>query len=288
MQPFEYLMPKFADEEDLITSSDNTLGSGEAHSASKDLDICSLKLIGLHHRFQEMETEEGCDQDWAWLKPDILHDMGAFSIIRRNTGIQGSPRGISLNSEFYAIVSQITHAKITRARSLTGESSDDIFSDERNLHGFDIRYVTISDGFPLSFDRSRNQNEFMEGLFLAFPLNVDDFIGNLPSSDVNPLASYLIADSFFVWPSVVAKKHRLVHISFWTEPALAFTMYYHIHLLRSHGHFGSQDPSEYHVSSEAQSQPPTNTQVAIIDATPNPKSHAHKTLAQSQEACTKY
>nr|GMC82622.1 hypothetical protein Iba_chr04bCG15100 [Ipomoea batatas] len=92
MQPFEYLMPKFADEEDLITSSDNTLGSGEAHSASKDLDICSLKLIGLHHRFQEMETEEGCDQDWAWLKPDILHDMGAFSIIRRNTGIQGSPR----------------------------------------------------------------------------------------------------------------------------------------------------------------------------------------------------
>lgn len=49
-----------------------------------------------------------------------------------------------------------------------------------------------------------------------------------------------------------------------------------------------EDPSEYHVSSEAQSQPPTNTQVAIIDATPNPKSHAHKILAQSQEACTKY
>nr|GMD37684.1 uncharacterized protein LOC107849581 [Ipomoea batatas] len=37
------------------------------------------------------ETEEGCDHDWAWLKPDILHDMGAISIIRRNTGIQGSP-----------------------------------------------------------------------------------------------------------------------------------------------------------------------------------------------------
>nr|GMD39129.1 hypothetical protein Iba_chr09fCG10640 [Ipomoea batatas] len=55
MQPFEYLMPIFADEEDLIASSDNTLGSGEAHGASKDLDICSLKLIGLHHRFQEME-----------------------------------------------------------------------------------------------------------------------------------------------------------------------------------------------------------------------------------------
>nr|GMD22158.1 hypothetical protein Iba_chr08aCG8180 [Ipomoea batatas] len=112
MQPFEYLMPIFADEEDLIASSDNTLGSGEAHGASKDLDICSLKLIGLHHRFQEMETssqisrdgasmfascpaifetEEGCDHDWAWLKPDILHDMGAISIIRRNTGIQGSP-----------------------------------------------------------------------------------------------------------------------------------------------------------------------------------------------------
>nr|GMC91070.1 replication factor A protein 1-like isoform X2 [Ipomoea batatas] len=56
VQPFEYLMPIFADEEDLIASSDNTLGSGEAHGASKDLDICSLKLIGLHHRFQEMEV----------------------------------------------------------------------------------------------------------------------------------------------------------------------------------------------------------------------------------------
>nr|GMC57485.1 hypothetical protein Iba_chr02aCG6190 [Ipomoea batatas]GMC57575.1 hypothetical protein Iba_chr02aCG6990 [Ipomoea batatas] len=59
MQPFEYLMPIFADEEDLIASSDNTLGSGEAHGASKDLDICSLKLIGLHHRFQEMEDNRG-------------------------------------------------------------------------------------------------------------------------------------------------------------------------------------------------------------------------------------
>jgi len=140
------------------------------------------------------------------------------------------------------INTQITHSKITLARSLTGESPDDedIFSDQRNLHGFDIRYVTLSDGFPLSFDRSRNLNEFMEGLLLAFPVIVDDFIGNLLSSDVNPPASYLIADSFFVWPSAVAKKHRLVHISFWTEPALAFTMYYHIHLLRRHGHFDSQ------------------------------------------------
>ncbi|XP_031092061.1 UDP-glycosyltransferase 86A1-like [Ipomoea triloba] len=141
------------------------------------------------------------------------------------------------------INTQITHSKITLARSLTGESPDDedIFSDQRNLHGFDIRYVTLSDGFPLSFDRSRNHNEFMEGLLLAFPVIVDEFIGNLLSSDVNPPVSYLIADSFFVWPSAVAKKHCLVHISFWTEPALAFTMYYHIHLLRRHGHFDSQD-----------------------------------------------
>lgn len=139
------------------------------------------------------------------------------------------------------INTQITHAKIARARSLDGESfDDDIFSGVRNLHGFDIRYVTLSDGFPLSFDRSRNHNEFMEGMFLAFSNNVDDLIGNLRSSNVNPPVSYLIADSFFVWPSAVAKKHRLVNISFWTEPALAFTMYYHKDLLRIHGHFGSQ------------------------------------------------
>ncbi|KAF2321754.1 hypothetical protein GH714_002125 [Hevea brasiliensis] len=47
----------------------------------------------------------------------------------------------------------------------------------------------------------------------------------------------LIADNFFVWPSKIAKKFGLVHVSFWTEPALVFTLYYHLDLLRLNGHF---------------------------------------------------
>ncbi|KAJ8540262.1 hypothetical protein K7X08_030181 [Anisodus acutangulus] len=42
----------------------------------------------------------------------------------------------------------------------------------------------------------------------------------------------------------IAKKYNLVNISFWTEPALAFTSYYHMDLLRINGHFGSQDNRE--------------------------------------------
>lgn len=54
----------------------------------------------------------------------------------------------------------------------------------------------------------------------------------------------LIADTFFVGHSKIARKFRLVCISFWTEAALVFSLYYHMDLLRLHGHFGCQDCRE--------------------------------------------
>ncbi|KAM0949685.1 hypothetical protein DsansV1_C05g0055131 [Dioscorea sansibarensis] len=47
------------------------------------------------------------------------------------------------------------------------------------------------------------------------------------------------ADTFFVWPSTISKKFGIPYILFWTEPALVYSLYYHMHLLRLHGHFGS-------------------------------------------------
>ncbi|XP_059667618.1 UDP-glycosyltransferase 86A1-like isoform X2 [Cornus florida] len=38
---------------------------------------------------------------------------------------------------------------------------------------------------------------------------------------------------------MIAKKYNLVNVSFWTEIALVFTLYYHLHLLKSNGHFAS-------------------------------------------------
>ena len=55
-----------------------------------------------------------------------------------------------------------------------------------------------------------------------------------------PRVCCLIADTFFVWPSMIARRFGLSYVSFWTEPALVFTLYYHLNLLRLNGHFGCQ------------------------------------------------
>lgn len=61
--------------------------------------------------------------------------------------------------------------------------------------------------------------------------------------------SVLVADTFYPWASKIAKKFGLFHASFWTEPALVFSLYYHVHLLREHRHFdcpdARKDPIDY-------------------------------------------
>ena len=51
---------------------------------------------------------------------------------------------------------------------------------------------------------------------------------------------WLIADTYFVWPSKIAKKFGLLYVSIWTEPALVFSLYYHMDLLMINGHFACQ------------------------------------------------
>ncbi|CAN4126323.1 unnamed protein product [Withania somnifera] len=131
-----------------------------------------------------------------------------------------------------------THQQITKAQSLTDEYNP--FSHAQKS-GIDIRYAKISDGFPLSFDRRANPRQFMEGLTHVFQTHVDDFIENLVLSKPIPPISCVIADSFHVWGSMIAKKYNLVNVSFWTEPATVLSVYYHMDLLKSNGHFGRYD-----------------------------------------------
>ena len=135
---------------------------------------------------------------------------------------------------------QSVHHQISKAQ--TGCRRDDIFAKARQS-GLDIHYATVSDGFPLSFDRSLNEDQFVEGLIHVFSAHIDELVGNLVNSETEPPATCLISDTFFVWGSVIARKHNLVHVSFWTEPALVLTLYYHLDLLRQNGHFAS--PGEF-------------------------------------------
>ncbi|KAJ4704933.1 Glycosyltransferase [Melia azedarach] len=134
------------------------------------------------------------------------------------------------------------HQQITKARQPTNaDDGEDIFAEARKSD-LDIRYTTVSDGFPLLFDRSRNHDQFTEGLLHVFSAHADELVGRLVNS--HPEISCLITDTFYVWSSVIANKYNLVSISFWTEPALVLTLYYHLDLLRSHGHFDSADNRE--------------------------------------------
>ncbi|XP_021610013.1 UDP-glycosyltransferase 86A2 [Manihot esculenta] len=108
--------------------------------------------------------------------------------------------------------------------------------------GLDIRYTTISDGLPVGFDRSLNHDQFCAALLHVFSAHAEEKVAEIVASGED--VHCLIADTFFVWPSKVAKKFGLVHVSFWTEPALVFTLYYHMDLLRLNGHFDCPDRRE--------------------------------------------
>ncbi|KAK4396375.1 UDP-glycosyltransferase 86A1 [Sesamum angolense] len=112
----------------------------------------------------------------------------------------------------------------------------DIFAQARSS-GLDINYTTISDGFPIEFDRSADSDTYMESFFSRFPEKVDELVGKIVQSRSSSGSNFfLISDTFSLWPAKIAEKYGLVDVSFWTEPALVFSLYYHLQLLRENGH----------------------------------------------------
>ncbi|KAK4708119.1 hypothetical protein R3W88_029044 [Solanum pinnatisectum] len=178
-----------------------------------------------------------------------------------------------------------THQQIAKAQSL--KDDDNPFSHGQKC-GLDIQYAKISDGFPLSFDWSANASQFVEGLIHVFQAHVDDFIGNLVLSKPNPPISCIIADSFHVWGSTIAEKYNLVNVSFWTEPATVLTVYYHMNLLKSNGHFGCHDKCEDTIRyiTGVQAIEPTDLPSYLQDANPSTVMHrfVFKCLEDAQKA----
>ncbi|KAL9371904.1 hypothetical protein Peur_037044 [Populus x canadensis] len=148
---------------------------------------------------------------------------------------------IKLASQGFTITFINTHAFHHQISKAQPNSESDIFTKVRES-GLDIRYATISDGLPVGFDRSLNHDQYMAALLHVFSAHVDEVVGQIVKSDDS--VRCLIADTFFVWPSKIAKKFGLLYVSFWTEPALVFSLYYHMDLLRINGHFGCQDCRE--------------------------------------------
>ncbi|KAM3189163.1 hypothetical protein ACQJBY_067847 [Aegilops geniculata] len=91
----------------------------------------------------------------------------------------------------------------------------------------------------VGFDQSLHHNEFMGSLLHALSGHVEELLGRIV---VDPAATCLVADTFFVWPVTLARKK--LGIAYVTEPALIFNLYYHVHLLSKNGHFGCNEPRQ--------------------------------------------
>ena len=130
----------------------------------------------------------------------------------------------------------IHHQTSKAHKNNNNNNANNIFTGVRNS-GLDIRYEIISDGLPITFDRSLNHDQFMASLLHVISAHVEELVKKLMSSDYP--VTCIIADTFFVWPSTISKKFGIPYILFWTEPALVYSLYYHMHLLRLHGHFES-------------------------------------------------
>lgn len=107
-------------------------------------------------------------------------------------------------------------------------------TEDHQHQELDVRYELVSDGFPVGFDRSLNHDQFMEGVLHVLPAHVEELLRRVV---VDAATTCLVVDTFFVWPATLARKLGVPYVSFWTEPALIFNLYYHMDLLTKHGHF---------------------------------------------------
>jgi len=125
------------------------------------------------------------------------------------------------------------HAQITKAHS----------KDSQVQPGLDIRSAQISDGLSLDFDRSARFYDFLRSLEINMGGELEQLIHNL--NKTGPPISCVIADTSLFCTLDVTKKFGIPWISFWSQPTVVYSIYYHAHLLEAHGH------SHYKGSSDA-------------------------------------
>ncbi|XP_010686252.2 UDP-glycosyltransferase 86A1 [Beta vulgaris subsp. vulgaris] len=130
------------------------------------------------------------------------------------------------------------HHQITSSNASAFDGGEDIFVEaRRGSTGLDIEYMTITDGLPLEFDRSLNHDQWVGANIYCLQAHLEVAVCKIVTSRPS-IRCCLVADSYFVWASKLASKFGLVHVSFWTEPAVVLDIYFHRHLLKENGHIG--------------------------------------------------
>ncbi|KAL0387968.1 UNVERIFIED_CONTAM: UDP-glycosyltransferase 86A1 [Sesamum radiatum] len=167
-----------------------------------------------------------------------------------NLSISLASRGFTIT--FVQI--EFIHHFISKAQNLPAAADHADFFGEARKSGLDIRYTTISDGFPVEFDRDVNFEEVWESMLRDFPDRVDEIVVETMKADesapeTTPRPPFLlIADTFYTWPATIAKKHDMVYVSLWTEPAIVFSLNYHLELLTQNGHVPYNGHADNHIN----------------------------------------
>ncbi|XP_051130213.1 UDP-glycosyltransferase 86A1-like [Andrographis paniculata] len=145
------------------------------------------------------------------------------------------------------------HRRLSESHGAAAAADHDIFAEARQLSPeLNIRYTTISDGLPLEYDRDQNGHTYFKYLVEDFPEIVDKFVGKFIADDVADSDSrfihFLVADTVCSWPAAIAEKYNLVNVSFWTEPALVFSLCYHSDIMRQKGHVPNDNTTEVEIN----------------------------------------
>ncbi|KAH9310623.1 hypothetical protein KI387_025658, partial [Taxus chinensis] len=124
---------------------------------------------------------------------------------------------------------EVNHSRMMKARN--------------NRHGiskdpsFNIRFVQISDGLPLEFNRTDNPDEAFNALMTTARASAEDLIHNLTIQGCEPPISCVIGSSFLPWTLNVAKKFELPWVAFWSQAVSVYVIYRHLSMIIDNGDF---------------------------------------------------
>eukprot|EP01018_Ginkgo_biloba_P031144 Gb_11233 [translate_table: standard] len=157
-----------------------------------------------------LDNSQGIDHNGNGITCNTPFHIVAFSIPLQGHIIPMVHLALKLASKGLIVTfvnTEACHAHLTRAQ----KGKQDPFSDVCSL-GLDIRYVQISDGLPLDFDRSLKRNEFIQSLVVNMIMPVEELLHDLNRK--GPPVSCIVADTFYVWTDAVAKKFQVTVLAF--------------------------------------------------------------------------
>ncbi|XP_074556282.1 LOW QUALITY PROTEIN: UDP-glycosyltransferase 86A1-like [Curcuma longa] len=159
--------------------------------------------------------------------------------------------------------------------SSSSSSSLDLFAAAAACcQGLDIRFQVLKDAMYLRAravqSGSHNDDIFYALLHHALLAPMEELLQKLLKQE--PPVTVLIADTFNTWPSAMAKKYDLLHVSFWTQTALVLALHYHKDLLISNGHFATLDQNR------------KDTTIRYIPGIPEIEPHELLPIYQSKDA----